>query len=53
MKQSHIHDPPKPIDGPLCPKCGWGMWLARIEQPTSLITINARLNVRDANNPKR
>jgi hypothetical protein len=31
MKQSHIHDPPKPIDRPLCLKCGWGMWLARIE----------------------
>ena len=31
MKQSHIHDPPKPIDQPPCPKCGEGMWLTRIE----------------------
>jgi hypothetical protein len=31
MQQSHIHDPPKPIDLPPCPKCGNRMWLARIE----------------------
>jgi ribosomal protein S27AE len=31
MKQSHFHNPPKPIDRPLCAKCGEGMWLARIE----------------------
>ena len=31
MKQSHIHDPPKPIDLPPCSKCGGTMWLTRIE----------------------
>ena len=31
MQQSHIHDPPKPIDLPPCPRCGSQMWLTRIE----------------------
>ena len=31
MQQSHIYDPPKPIDLPPCPRCGGQMWLTRIE----------------------
>jgi hypothetical protein len=31
MKQSHIHNPPQPLNQPPCPKCAAGMWLARIE----------------------
>lgn len=31
MKQSHIQDPPSPIDQPPCLNCGGRMWLARIE----------------------
>ena len=54
MQQSHIHDPPKPIDLPphaqgAGVKCG----LLVSSQPTSLTTINARLNVTDANIPSR
>lgn len=41
MQQSHIHDPPKPIDLPPCPKCGNRMSLARIE-PTDTPDFDQR-----------
>jgi ssDNA-binding Zn-finger/Zn-ribbon topoisomerase 1 len=32
MPQFRIVEPPKPsAERPACPKCGWAMWLARIE----------------------
>ena len=31
MPQSQFHYASKPIEHPPCPKCGGGMWLARIE----------------------
>ena len=53
MKQSHIHNPPKPIDLPPCPKCNAECGLLASSHPTSLTTISARLNVRNATIPKR
>jgi hypothetical protein len=53
MKQSYPHNPSDLIENRHALNPGRECGLLASSQPTSLITINAPLNVRDATIPKR